>query len=260
MTTQSLESRVREALIEESTKEFVKYANRHPNYRNIIEKVTAMTGKAIVEFIASTGEIDEEEKKEMLKEYKKEILPQVREQMNNPEKLRETMKKQLQDKYISTQQLKAKMNSELNKLRDYNKDLERKDALKEKTFQDCEESFKELYEYAKNNDKFIRKLAVIAKKEGLEVAIQKDTRYKVVRELFPTPADYRTHANEGTEKMRKVFTQLQNSFMASNKEIGQLMGNMLGIMSETIEKGKEMAKKLQGDYTEKLIREIYGKL
>lgn len=245
MAKQSLESQVRGALVQQRTDELVRYAVENPNYRTMI-----------TELVETLGDVDEEEEKEMLKDYKAEVLLQLRAQMDNPQQLRQRMEEQAKNQYLSYRQLKAEIGFAVGQLRTDNGDAE-DEAIDETALKGFEKSFDGMFQYVRTSDKIIRRLATIAEQEGLDVATQKDTRYRVTRELFPTPEDYRAYATKGLEEMRKFFQQAQSSLTADGMT-GQLIGGVIGAIGKMMEKALEISRRVEGDYLERTIKEIYG--
>lgn len=258
MAKQSLESQVRKVLIQQRTDELVRNATENPNYREMVTEMVETTGDLMIESVASSlGNVGEEEKKEMLAEYRAEVLPQIRTQMDNPQQLRQLMGEQAKNQYLSSRQFKTKIGSQIKKLRIFNEKAEEDEAIDETALRDFEKSFEGIFQYVMINDKIIRKLTTIAEQEGLDVATQKDTRYRVTRELFPTPDAYRAYATRGLEDTRKVFQQAQSSLMADGMG-GQLMGSIIGAIGKVMEKALEIGGRVEGDCLEKTIKEIYG--
>ncbi len=261
MAKQSLESQVRGALIQQRIDESVGYAAEDSNYRTIVTEVIETLADSMIEVGDSIlSNFDEEQRKEMLREERAEIILGLRAQMDNPLQLRRAMEKQAEVQYMSSRQLKTKLGLQFKELRTVNEDnVGTDEAIDETALRGFENSFEELFEYVRYNDEIIRRLVTIAKQEGLDVATHKDIRYRVTRELFPTPNDYRTYATSGIEVIRRLFQQMQSSLMADGRT-GQLMGITLEVVSKGMEKALEMGKRLEYDYLEKTIKEIYGEL
>lgn len=258
MAKQSLESQVREALVQKRTDELVKYASESPNYRTMVTEIVEALGDSMIELIVSSlGDIDEEKEKEMITDYRAEVLPQIRAQMDNPQQTRQIMEEQARNQYLSYRQLKTKIGSAVGQLRTINEDADKDEAIDETALKGFEKSFEGMFQYARTNDKIVRRLTRIAEQEGLDVATQKETGYRVIRELFPTPNDYRAYASRGLENMRKFFQQAQSSLTADGMT-GQLVGSMMGAMGKVMEKALEIGKRVEGDYLEKTIKEIYA--
>ena len=228
MAKKSLESQVRGALIQQRTDELVRYVVENPNCGTMITEMVETLGDSVIESIVSSLglDVDEEEMAEMRQEYRKEVLPQVQAQFDNPQQLRQLMEEQVKDQHLSYRQLKAKFGSVIKRLRETNKDADADEVIDEKALQSFEKSFKGILQYARTNDRIVRRLAAIAELEGLDVATQKDTRYRVTRELFPTPAAYRAHLTRRLEETREFFLQAQSSLMADGMA-GQLMGRII---------------------------------
>lgn len=246
-----LETQVRKALIEQRADELVRYASENPEYKSMTtELVKTMMDSVIGSRASVFGDIDEEEMAEMRQEYQKEVLPQIEAQFDNPDQLRQTMYEQARNQYMSVRQLKAK-------LRPHFADLREDDEIGEDVVAGYEGTYEGLFEFVRTNDKIVRKLAKVAETEGVDKATQKETRYDIIREMFPTPKEYRAFTQRGMEAVRNFYQQAQSALMADG-EMGQDLGGMFGAMRKVIEKAREMAQKIQGNYLEKTIQEIYG--
>lgn len=138
----------------------------------------------MIDSMASTfGDFDDEEKAEMRQEYRKEVLPQIETQLNNPEQLRQTMYKEARNQYMSVRQLKAKLRPPFAKLRE-------DDEIGEDVIAGYEKAYDGLFEFFRINDRIVRRLAKVAETEGIDKAIQEETRYAIIREMFPTSKEY----------------------------------------------------------------------
>ncbi|MFH1710740.1 MAG: hypothetical protein ABH840_00340 [Nanoarchaeota archaeon] len=254
MAKQSLESQVREALIERTADELYLQFSNDPTYKGRVTELLEELLNSMMKSISPDFEEDigEEERKEMLEEYKAELLPQIKAQFDNPEQLRQMAHQQAQNRYKSLRQLKAELRPQFKQLRE-DDDM----GIDETAFQGFEKSFEELFQYVRTNDEMLRRLTEIAENEGLEVASKKEAGYRVIREMLPTADDYRAYAAKGIESRRKFFQQAQGSLMADGEE-GKFLGTMFGAMGDAIEKLSQTGEKVQADYLEKTIKEIYS--
>jgi len=253
MATKSLESQVREALIQKRTDELAKYVSENPNYRATMLETAEALGNSMIESIVSNLKyVDEDERNKMLEGYRAELLSEFRKQMDDPQQLKQMMREQAKKEYMSCRQLKSKLGSYLKQLR-----ADRDINIDENALQGLENCFEGSFQYQRDNDKIVRRLTKIAKQEGLDVVTQKETRYRVIRGLFPKPSDYRTFVLKGITDMRIFFQQTQNSLMDIG-DIGRTAGTLVGEVEKAIEKALEKRKGAEGDYLEKTIKEIYG--
>lgn len=256
MAKQSLESQVREALVERTAGELYQQFSTDLVYKamvtELVHEFVEDLGSSMIESISSSlgDEMEDEERKEMLQEYRAEVMPKVRAQFDNPEQVRQMAYQQAQNQYKSLRQLRAELKPQFKQLRE--EDLE----IDETALQGFEKSFEGLFQYVRNNDKIVRRLTEIAENEGLEVASKKETGYRVIREMFPTADDYRAYATKGLESMRKFFQQARGSLMADG-EAGQIIGSMVGATGKAIEKLMQRSERVQSNYLEKKIKEIY---
>ncbi|MEK6938237.1 MAG: hypothetical protein AABX04_04295 [Nanoarchaeota archaeon] len=247
----SLETQVREALISQNAEELVKCTVEFPEYKAMAVELAETVFDSMVEQMAPTlRDADEEEKAEMRQEYRKEVLPQIQAQFDNPEKLRQTMYKHARNQYMSVRQLRAKLKPHFAEMRE-------DEGIDEGVAANYERAYEGLFEFVKTNDEIIRRLTKVAKTEGIDKATQKEARYAVIKEMFPTPDEYRTFAQRGMEVVRNFYQQAQSALMADG-ELGQDMGMVFEAMGKAIEKAQESVQKIQGNYLEKTIQEIYG--
>ncbi len=211
-------------------------------------------GDSMVEsMISSMGEdIEPDEKEEMLKDYREEVLPQIREQLDNPQQFRQMINDQAKKQYMTTEQLRAEIESHTAQLRG-DEDVE----IDEDALINFERAYEEVFEYTAENDRIVGRLVEIAERDGLEKAIQKETRHEVIRERFPTPESFREYSLKAQESIKSVFQGMSGALMADG-EAGQIAGSMNGAMGGAIDKMLRINEKLQRDYVERTITEIYG--
>lgn len=246
-----LETQVREALIDQRANELVRCISEYPEYKSrVTELVETMADSIIGSMASAFGDIDEKEMTKMKQEYRKEVLPQIQAQFDNPEQLRKIMYEQARKQYISVKQLKAI-------LRPHFADMREDGEIGEKVIADYEKSYEGLFEFIKTNDRIVRRLAKVAKKDGIDKATQKETRNSVIKKMFPTPDEYRTFAQGGMEAIKSFYQQAQSALTADG-EMGQALGGIFGAMGQLMEKAQEMNQKIQGNYLEETIQEIYG--
>lgn len=247
---EGLETKVREALIEQRAEELYKSTSENPEYKVIAtELMENFVNSLVSSLINSLGKFDEKEKQEMMQEYKAEFLPQIKAQFENPKQFKEMIYEQVKNQLMSYRQLKAKLKSHFT-------DLRKDEEIGEDVAKEYEKTYEGLFKFAKTSDKIVKELIKIAEKEGLEKATRKETRYTVIRKLFPTAEEYKQFSIKGLEEVRKFMHQAQNTLMADG-ETGKLMAGMFGAMSDLLEKAVDTTEKVQGKYLEKTIQEIY---
>src|SRR3989344_2817203 len=246
-----LEKLVREALINQRAEELVRCAVENPEYKSMsTELAEAIIDAELSSMASAFGDVDEGEMAEVREECRKEILSHIEAQSADPKQLRQTMYEQARNQYISVRQLKAKF-------RQHFADMREDAEIAENVVTDYEKAYEDLFEFARANDRMVKKLTKVAETVGVDIAIQKETVYTVTREMFPTAEKYRACAQRGMEVARNFFQEAQNALMMDG-EMGQDLGRAFGTMGRVIEKAHEMTKKLQGNYLEKTIQEIYG--
>ena len=243
-----LEKQVRQALIEQKTDELIRCVSENPEYKSLVNELAETMIETI---LASTisEEMDEEEKEEAKQELRKEVLPNLKSQYDNPEQLRQLMYEQAKKEYTSLRQFKAVLKAHFSEIR---QDEELRGVAAE-----YEKAYKGLLKYYRIKDKIIRRLAKIAEKEGVDKAVQKDTKYAVIREFFPTPDKLRNFVLGNSQAVSNFYSQAKSALMADG-ESGQAAGEMVGCEEKAMKKAQEIVERMQGDSTEKMIKEIYG--
>lgn len=241
-----LESKVRKSLIEQETDELIKIVSGNQKYKSVMSEL----GESLVDTIVNLmPDMDEKEKKEMIEEGK-DVLSEIEAQLNNPEQLRKMMYQQAQIRYMSTRQLKAKLKIHLVKIRQYKE-------INSQVASQYEKAHEPLFKVTQTQDRLVRKLAKIAEREGIEKAIQKETKYAVIREMFPSREEYKAYRGMVLQAMNTFFNQAQNALIADG-EVGQSAARMYRGMGKLVERAIELTDKIYGDYSEKTIKEIYG--
>lgn len=120
----------------------------------------------------------------------------------------------------------------------------------------CVTAFKELFKVSRVNDRIINRLVRIAEKDGVAKAVEKETRYGVLREFFETPEEYRAHVNKVSNKVLNALIEfVPNLQQAVPDEEGKVVMSFVGtVMAKMLDKANAVMK----DEQEKRIREIYG--
>ncbi len=247
----SLETQVREALIEQRANESVRVASEIPEYQTMVMEMVEEVGKVMVNSMGQlSGDADKEEIEEMRREYRENVLPQIRAQFEDPEQLRKLMYEQARNQYMSHRQFKAK-------LRPHIAELKKEGEVGTEVVEKYAQAYEGLSEFLRTNDKIVRGLTKIAEKEGVDRAIDKETRYALIRKMFPTADSYRDFTARGVEASKQFFQQAQSA-LSQDGETGQMMAGMFGAIGQVVEKAIKLAERVQGNYLEKTIKEIYG--
>lgn len=248
----SLETQLREALVEQRADELYQQFSSEPQYKAMVGEFVEDLGNSMIESIAtSLGDIEPEEKEEMLSGYRAEILPQIRAQFDNPEQLRQIVTEQARNQYMTSDELRAKMGTQLREIRE-SEDLD----IDESAMTNFEKAYEKVFDYAQENDRILNRLSEVAEAEGLEKATQKETRYAIIRERFPTAESFRDYSARAQENVKTLFQEMSSALMADG-EAGQIMGGMFGAMGSAMEKMMKVGEKLTTDYLDKTIQEIY---
>ncbi len=244
-----LETKVREALIKQEAEELFRFAYKNPILKAIVGELGEAMMESRVYLMASGFGNVEEEKARLRKEYKKEVLPRIQAQFDNPEFLRKKAYENAREQYLSVGQLKAKLIHLFGEMRKDGK-------ISSDVVANFGKVYEDLFEFTKMNDSIVRRLSEVAEKEGLDKAAQKETKYAVIREMFPTADKYRKFVQRRRDAMMDYFRRAQSVLMTDG-EAGKFMGEMLGATGKMMEKNQEMVQKIHESYLERTISEIY---
>ncbi len=250
----TLETQLREALVQQRADEMYRLFSSEPQYKTMLVELAEEFGNSMIKSIETYIEEDigEDEKKEMLASYQAEMLPQIRAQFDNPNLLRQIITEQARNQYMTSGELRAKSNTHFKEMRESEGFDIGEDAMA-----NFERAHEKVFEYAQENDRMLNKLSEIAETEGLEKATQKETRYAIIRERFPTPESFRDYTTRNQKNIKNLFQEMSDALMADSKA-GQYIGGMLNEMGNAIEKMMRVGEKLNTDYLDKIVQEIYG--
>ena len=159
------------------------------------------------------------------------------------------MYEQAKREYMSLRQLKAQ-------LRPHFRDMKESESIGGDVLAGYEKAYEGLLEFAKTKNRIVRRLAEIATTEGLEKATKKETRYEVIREMFPNPEDYIAFCQRGEETARSFFQQAQSA-LVTDGEAGQFMGKAFGDIGKLMERVPKDVQSIREDMLKKTIKEIY---
>jgi len=127
------------------------------------------------------------------------------------------------------------------------------------TFTDIEKGRQSLINSLRLNDKIISRLTEIAKVEGLDKALKRETRNAVIREIFPTPEEYRSHVKKA-EQMAEYITQrvLTGVAFRLDNPLRMLSGFVyIPIVKVFLWLGDKELRKSKRGYLDKVTAEIY---
>ncbi len=244
-----LETKVREALIKQEADELFRFAYKNSEFKAIAKELAEAMMEPMINLMASDFGKVEEEKTRLRQEYRREVLPQVLAQLDNPEILREKTYEKVREQYLSVGQVKAK-------LIDLFAEMRKDGKISNDVVVNYGKVHESLFEFTRINDKMVRKLSEVAEREGLDIAAQKETKYAVIREMFPTADKYRKFVQRRRDAMMDYSRRAQSVLMTDG-EAGQFMGEMLGATGKMMEKNQEMVQKIHESYLERTISEIY---
>ncbi len=250
-----LEKAVREALIEQRADELVNYASTNQEYKIMVVTLIESMYDSLVRSAAAVGlfgsEVSEEEITAFKEELKNKNLPQLLEQLDNPEQLRKQMYEQAKNEGKSAGELKAEATRYLAKLEEQ--------GISSGAVEKFQEAYRDILDLVEFNDKLVQRLVAVAQTEGFAKATQKETRYEIIREMFPTLDAYRQFVKQNQTAVQKFYNQAQSAFTVEQQTVAgdavaSLLSSLCGAMKEATKKAQEMS---NSEYLEKMIKEIY---
>jgi hypothetical protein len=198
-------------------------------------------------------EIGTKEAKKMKIELQREALRSGRElgrQLVDPEKLRAFVEMGMKSSYLSYQETQTEIRLQLSKLR-------RLGILNTPISNKFSNAGEAALRRARVNDKIVGGLVSIAQKSGLDVALAEDTIYRVVREVLPTPADYRVYARGSAV----TFPSLGDDGARMKQNAGIVRKIYPKILKEGTRLGRRLSaetRKSNNEYLRVQIARIYG--
>jgi len=250
----NLEIQVREALIDQETNEAYKIVAKDPE--KYISRVCKTLENLVLSVYESTEDlidktqgfwVKEKTVEEKRKEFEEEVLSKIRADLRNPEKLREMVRGDVKTCYLSREEIKAQVESYVADL----KELE--EEIGEEAIEEYKRAYVPLYDLLGKNDEFIRRLAKIAEKEGLEEAIKKERKHTVIKEIFPTAQEYREYHRKKWDALRNYFRGASTGFQRDGS-----LGKFLGVVLTGTGKSVEPLLMKSERNLEKTIEVIYG--
>jgi len=200
----SLETQLRETLVEQRADELYQQFSSEPQYKAMVGEFVEELSSSMIESIAtSLGDVEPDEKEEMLSKYRAEVLPQLRAQFDNPEQLRQIVTEQARNQYMTSDELRAKMGTQFSEMRKSD-DFD----IDESAMTNFKRAYEKVFEYAQENDRILNRLSEVAEAEGLEKATQKATRYAIIRERFPTAESFRDYSLRAQENVKSLFQEI----------------------------------------------------
>lgn len=240
-----LETQVRNALIEQRTDELVE-CTKDPRYKAAMEDTVQMILDSLMPALQKEVKMDEQEAAEFRADMGKEILPQLNAMLNNPEQLRQRMYETAKKEYMPAKSFKARLDKQCRKL-----------GLPKEPEEQYRRSHEPAINSARKKDRLVARLAKIAKQEGLDKALQRETQYALVRELYPTPQDYRASAEQAGQAAL-VFTQQVQAPLMADGTYGRRLGMAFGATNAIVKNLMDKHRELRDIYLERKIKDIYG--
>lgn len=242
-----LETKVREALIEKRADELVKFAAENKEYKQYTIEIIDVLFDSMTKNLAG---FSDEVPVDLLKEMKSEVGKQIGQYFDNPDSLRAMMKQAASNHYLSYRRCKSMIETQTDMLQQLGE-------MGEEVIAQYKQSYAPLMEMLKMNDKIVRKVAKIAEAEGIEKATEKESVHKATREVFPTADSYRNFNTKAMESLRQFYSSSRKALNADGVE-GKMLAGVITAMSDLTDKAIEIAEKMNGNYIEKTVKEIYG--
>lgn len=244
---QTLEVQVREALINQRAEELFSYASENPEKVNDFFETEkgSMAGSVASAF----GGADKKKAAKIKCGFIKKVWPLMRALVSGPEELRQMTYEQARREYIPARELKAKISAELATISECGEPSN-------KSVAEYEKALAAGLEITRANDRIVKRLAKVAKTEGLDKAVQKETRYAVIREMFPTPKAYRAafvqRGMEIAESLRQAHKALVSDW-SKDPEDRMIVQAVFEYAGNALERSKTSYLQLQ----EERVKEIY---
>jgi|GEM_PF-1989117 len=213
--TRILEIEIRNRLTDEAIEEyFEKYKMNdiYDSFERTYRSAVSAFSKELLESVTDYKKIDEKRKKEINKKINKkadEIISKTLEEFKKPEKLVRTIRENFKYLYTSSEEIEAQLNL---------MSQEMKLDMGENVFKNFLEAFKPVIDYAKKKDEMVSKLAEIAKEKGIDEAMKKEVRYKLIREEYPTKEDYIEGIKSSYRSAKETTNRLKSSLMGGGEK------------------------------------------
>ena len=240
-----LEEKLRTALVEKKIKEFHDVTLSDNRYRTLMNDFLDEWVGSMTDSLSRRDDLTQGEKERRKTYYHVVFLPQMKEQLLEPESLRQTAINAAEFCYITPDRLMMKLKPIIEDMKSYKID---------EGVSSLEETFAMSAECFIPNQLILNRLVEIARKDGLNKALKVETEYEVVRELFPTPEDYIIHEQKVQRIARDIF--IKNLEFAKGKVSEE------NFPTEFVESLKEVfgdvGEKLHTYLASKTVQAIYG--
>ncbi len=260
MANESLEIKIRKALIKQKADDYCEYVTGSNTYnaavRGLYKELESKLGDNLVIMLSNDEEREKLQRKELLEKCKAGILAYAHSIYNNLDELKKRIVKEEENNYKTILQ-KNRKSPNFRMLVEYFRSL---GADKQK-IKRIESAYTDIFDdevnYVKTNNEIVKRLAEIAKSEGINKAMQKKTKYKVIREFFPTSLEYKLHESKAYNLKNKLMHQFKNILEEEGiKENGMMVKESEHSINALI-KYDDLLQTLRREYTECMVNEIY---
>ncbi len=234
--TSNLESEIRKRLAEMLTEELYEFIRNSNLLQKVAEKVTGRIAEAI-------AFLEEEVEEEELEDMKKELFSIVIAYLEDPEQLKQLIYEQVRGWCAPYDETKARIEEEIRL-------VERK--FGEDAAYAYREAAKLLLRYARITDEFFKRLTDIAEKTSITNALQKETLYAVIRDMFPTIEDYKRFLAE-VKQVREAYSRQVSQALQMGGKMGQAAAMIYDVTQEISAELTDLFE----DYWEVELRKIY---
>ena len=113
-----LETRIRQALAKQNAEETYKSVTENPAYKDMIYESILYTSEHLIDGITKIDEdLNEEDIKEMKDELAAEVLPEIKETLENPELLKKIIYESAEKNALSYAKVKKMINEQMEQMR-----------------------------------------------------------------------------------------------------------------------------------------------
>jgi len=247
METNNIESQIYGWLIEKETQEMYRLLST-PEFQKKALEFTKEFCNSLASKL-SEGTLSDAEKLELEKELVPEIESKFQNQFQNPEQLRKMASQAAKNIYMTPKELEKNVTRMCN-------ELSKDEEFGEEAIFEFRKSHLKTLELSKYNDRIIKGLAEVARKDGIEKAMTDEATYSVIRSIFPTADDYVAFQDKFRKAGKKYLTDVQKA-MTMDGELGMIIGNFVGALQEATEQFKEFIEDYRVEKAKKDVQKIY---
>ncbi len=249
----NLEQQLKEGLVQQTYEE-VKEMYQKPEVRQILFEVLGGVADAMQESLLDQvkSEEGEEDAKDFEKDFKRErrkVCTELRRKLYDPAMIEQLARQSAQNAYQNPAEQFSQLEAQLSQF-----------GFSEENTAKVKAALQDLTSSAKNLQQYVfERLLEVAKIEGLEKALQKETRYAVTRELYPTREAYEAEVEKAFAGLSKFTGALRDAALGDDSEGDLFMRTLVEkIMVGMVEKAVDTTRKLGKPLQEEQLNKIYG--